>query len=189
MCGIIGDTYDLRKVLSMAYGGLTVFFALLSIPGFLNMTSLPYYYFVQIFIGIFNAFLLPCLIAIMGNWFPKKNRGFLVGLWATCNNFGNIAGIQLAAWFLETQEYHWPYLMVLASVLGLVVTLVVWFFLIPHPSLVGINVEEMNEKEAMLMAVSGDKEVFEEVLRTSMVGGGVVQPEVIAENIKHSKAF
>jgi sugar phosphate permease len=48
---------------------------------------------VQIFIGIFNAFLLPCFIAIMGNWFPKKNRGFVVGLWATCNNFGNIAGI------------------------------------------------------------------------------------------------
>lgn len=61
------------------------------------MTSQAYFYFVQIFIGIFNAFLLPCFISIMANWFPKKNRGFIVGLWATCNNFGNIAGIQLAA--------------------------------------------------------------------------------------------
>jgi sugar phosphate permease len=37
----------------------------------------------------------------MGNWFPKKNRGFIVGLWATCNNFGNILGIELAAFLME----------------------------------------------------------------------------------------
>lgn len=76
---------------------MTVFFLLLSLAGFYDMTSQAYFYFVQIFIGIFNAFLLPCFISIMANWFPKKNRGFIVGLWATCNNFGNIAGIQLAA--------------------------------------------------------------------------------------------
>ncbi len=93
VCGIIGDTYDLRIVLTIAFGGLTVFFFLLSLGGFFELTSLAFYYSVQIPIGIFNAFLLPCLIAIMANWFPKKNRGLLVGLWATCNNFGNIAGI------------------------------------------------------------------------------------------------
>jgi sugar phosphate permease len=125
------------------------------------MTSLPYYYFVQIFIGIFNAFLLPCLIAIMGNWFPKKNRGLIVGLWATCNNFGNIAGIQLAAALIDDVfEKKWQWLMVLASVLGLIITIVVWFYLIPHPSLVGIHVEEMTQKEAILTTVAQDKEVF-----------------------------
>jgi sugar phosphate permease len=98
---VIGDIYDQRKVLSFAFGVLAIFFGLLSLPGFLNITSQVYYYFVQIFIGIFNAFLLPCMIDIMGNWFPKKNRGFIVGLWATCNNFGNIAGIQLAAYLMD----------------------------------------------------------------------------------------
>ena len=77
----------------MAFTGLAVFFALLSIAGFYDMTSQAYYYFVKIFAGIFNSFLLPCMIAMVGNWFPKKSRGFFVGVWATCNNFGNIAGI------------------------------------------------------------------------------------------------
>jgi len=89
-------------VLTIAFGGLTVFFALLSLPGFFEWTNQPFYYFVQIFIGVFNAFLFPCFIAIVGNWFPKKNRGFLVGFWATCNNFGNIAGVQVAAALLDT---------------------------------------------------------------------------------------
>jgi MFS family permease len=98
------------------------------------MTSQPYFYFVQIFIGIFNAFLLPCMIDIMGNWFPKKNRGFIVGLWATCNNFGNILGIELAAFLMEyVFENEWQWLMVLASVFALVMCLIVFFFLVPHP--------------------------------------------------------
>jgi sugar phosphate permease len=39
ICGIIGDTYNLRYVLSFAYAGLTIFFALLSLPGFLDLTN------------------------------------------------------------------------------------------------------------------------------------------------------
>ena len=93
ICGVVGDAYDQRKVLTIAFVFLAIFFALLSLAGFFDMTSQPYFYFVQIVIGIFNSFLLPCFIAIMGNWFPKKNRGFIVSMWATCNNFGNIAGI------------------------------------------------------------------------------------------------
>jgi hypothetical protein len=43
---------------------------------------------------------------------------------------------------------------------------VVWFFLIPHPEDVGIFVEEMTEKEA-LIASAQDKEIFEKVIRPS----------------------
>lgn len=107
VCGILGDSYNQRYVLSIAFFFLTIFFALLALPGFFGWTSHPYWYFVQIFIGVFNSFLLPCMIAIMGNWFPKKNRGFIVGMWATCNNFGNIAGIQVAAWLLDVFNGKW----------------------------------------------------------------------------------
>ena len=72
---------------------LAVFFMLLSFPGFFDITNQAYFYFVMIVIGIFNALPFPIFISIMGNWFPKKNRGFLAGLWATCTNFGNIVGI------------------------------------------------------------------------------------------------
>ncbi len=110
VCGILGDNYNQRKVLSIAFAGLGVSFLLLSFAGFFKINNLAYFYFVQILIGIFNAFLLPCMIAIMGNWFPKKNRGLLVSLWSTCNNFGNIAGLQLAALMLDGFDHHWEYL-------------------------------------------------------------------------------
>lgn len=46
ICGVIGDSYDQRKVLTVALGNLTVFFFLLSLAGFFDMTSQPYFYFV-----------------------------------------------------------------------------------------------------------------------------------------------
>jgi MFS transporter, OPA family, glycerol-3-phosphate transporter len=39
VCGIVGDSYDQRIVLTVAFSGLTVFFGLLSLPGFFNWTS------------------------------------------------------------------------------------------------------------------------------------------------------
>ena len=93
--------------MSVAYGVLTIFVILLSFAGFFNITSQAYYYFVVCVIGGFNAFLFPCFVAIMGNWFPKKSRGFLVSLWATCTNTGNIIGIQIAAALLKLYNDKW----------------------------------------------------------------------------------
>jgi len=48
---------------------------------------------VMVLIGALNAMLWPSFISIVGHWFPKSSRGFLAGLWSTCNNTGNIIGI------------------------------------------------------------------------------------------------
>lgn len=93
VCGIIGDTFDQRKILTLALLGLGISFFLLGLPGYLEWYSQPYFIVIMMTIGTLNAFLWPCFIAILGNWFPKKSRGFLAGLWATCNNSGNIVGI------------------------------------------------------------------------------------------------
>ena len=73
--------------------GLGILFALLGLPGLLDWYYIPYFYLIMSLIGVLNAMLWPCFIAILGAWFPKKTRGFLAGLWATCNNTGNILGI------------------------------------------------------------------------------------------------
>jgi sugar phosphate permease len=183
ICGILGDSYNQRYVLSVAFLGLAIFIGLLALPGFCGWTSQPYYYFVQIFIGIFNSFLLPCMIAIMGNWFPKKNRGFIVGMWATCNNFGNIAGIQIAAWLLKLFKGQWQWLMVIAAVMSFIIFLVVFFFLIPNPLDVNIFVEELTEKEA-LIAVATDRDVYDNVIRNSLA-----QPAAVVQQVRLSQQF
>ena len=60
---------------------------------FLNFFNTPFLIIVQGLVGILNAFLWPSMIGIIGMWFPKKSRGFIGGLWATCNNTGNIVAI------------------------------------------------------------------------------------------------
>jgi sugar phosphate permease len=96
LSGVIGDSFDQRKVLTMAFLGLGLSFFGLGLPGFWDMSNgFLYYYFifVMILIGALNALLWPSFISILGQWFPKKTRGFLAGLWSTCNNTGNIIGI------------------------------------------------------------------------------------------------
>ena len=34
----------------------------------------------------------PAIVAVMGNWFGKKNRGLLMGIWNAHTSVGNILG-------------------------------------------------------------------------------------------------
>ena len=51
--------------------------------------------------GIVNAFIVVSLLLVISNWFPRKNRGLIVGLWATYQNVGNIIGSQIGALILN----------------------------------------------------------------------------------------
>lgn len=89
----------------------------------------------------------------MGQWFPKKNRGLIVGFWATCNNVGNILGIQIAAWLMNYFGDHWEYLMVTISIVTLIAGVVIFLYLVPEPIMVGVIIDEYTEKEAIIDTV------------------------------------
>ena len=97
ICGVLGDNYNQRKVLTFGMTCMSICYFLLSLLGFFDVTNQVPFYLILSMIGTFNAFLLPCMISINGNWFAKKSRGLLIGVWMSCNNFGNIVGMQLAA--------------------------------------------------------------------------------------------
>jgi sugar phosphate permease len=120
---------------------------LLGLPGFFDITSQAYFYFAKSIIGIFNALLFPSMVAILGNWISKKNRGLLIGLWATCNNFGNIVGIQFAALLMRLFEGHWGWLQVVVGITAAVMSVIIFFFLEPEPARLGITIEELTERE------------------------------------------
>lgn len=92
VCGVLGDNYNQRYVLTTGYCGMGLLYAVLSLGGFFDIVAQPFYYSVLSGIGLLNATLLPCMISINGNWFSKKSRGFIVGFWMSCNNAGNILG-------------------------------------------------------------------------------------------------
>ena len=95
--------------------------------------------------GVFNSFLFPNFVSIMSNWFSRKNRGFLIGLWATANNVGNIVGIQLSAGLLTAFDNRWEFLLMIVSVTQFLMAIVLAIFLVPEPSHLGITIDDLTE--------------------------------------------
>lgn len=63
-----------------------------ALPGTFNWYHKGWFIFIRAVIGIANAFVWPPIMATLGAWFPKKGRGLIIGIWATCNNVGHIGG-------------------------------------------------------------------------------------------------
>jgi len=77
---------------------------------------------------------------MLGNWYSKKNRGLIIGAWATCANIGNIIGIQLAAILIDVFEGKWENLMFINSATMITISLLYWIWLVPHPGRLGITI-------------------------------------------------
>ena len=103
--------------------------------------------------GIFNSAIFPNFISIMSNWFPKKNRGALVGFWATANNFGNIVGIQLASWLMKVFDGKWQFLLLIIGVFLFGVAILNMIFLVPEPEMIGIEIDQGDVVETLINAI------------------------------------
>ena len=102
---MIGDSINKRVVLGISYAIQAVGFGLMGLAGLAAYSSHiegeddAYHHrlwmFLMIFMGIgfVQSVDLPALIAIMGNWTHRGNRGFVTGLWSTCGSVGNILGL------------------------------------------------------------------------------------------------
>lgn len=44
-------------------------------------------------VGLATSLIFSSYVAILGEWFPKKGRGTIIGIWATSINIGNIIGV------------------------------------------------------------------------------------------------
>ncbi|KAL3082874.1 hypothetical protein niasHS_010676 [Heterodera schachtii] len=93
--GWLGDRLKINPLMVVAFGmvgsALTLT-AFGSIPFWFNFYSVPWYLFTYALFGVVQACGWPNEVAIMANWFPKTNRGFIMGMWAACQPFGNILG-------------------------------------------------------------------------------------------------
>ena len=73
--------------------------------------------------------------------------------------------------------------MIVAASFTTIFTLLIFFFIVPDPEDIGIIVEEMTEKEALIASAS-EKEVFDRIIAKK-----VASPQEIIDEIKTSTIY
>ncbi|XP_078448197.1 putative glycerol-3-phosphate transporter 1 [Wolffia australiana] len=143
--GHLGDRLDLRIFLTAGMAGTGLFTALFGAGYWLNIHSFYYYLGVQMLAGLCQSTGWPSVVAVMGNWFGKKKRGLIMGLWNAHTSVGNIAGSLVAAAMLR-YGWGWSFAVPGAAIAG--AALLVFFFLPVSPLAVGSEEEDSFEVKA-----------------------------------------
>ena len=93
--------------------------------------------------GLAQATGWPSTVGVMANWTTRSERGTLMGVWATCYQFGGVAATAWAAWWLSMQGWRGAFFAA-SSVLTLI-WFYVYFFVRNNPEDVGLTLEDPDE--------------------------------------------
>lgn len=160
--GHLGDRLDLRVFLTIGMMG-TGFLALLFGFGYwLRIHSFYYFLIIQMFAGLFQSTGWPSVVAVIGNWFGKKKRGLIMGIWNAHTSVGNISGSLIAAALLE---YGWGWSFAIPGLLIAIFGLVVFLLLSVSPETVGAKQVEDGHSSPK----QNSKELTEPLLKKEQV--------------------
>ncbi|CAI8026915.1 Glucose-6-phosphate exchanger SLC37A2, partial [Geodia barretti] len=135
--GLIADRVNVRYFLTAGMIGSGVFVGLLGVAYYGKIHNITYFILVQIGVGVFESTGWPGVVAVMGNWFGKKRRGLLLGVWNSHTSVGNILGTVVPAiWAVPGRPWSWSFLV--PAFVMIVVGVLVFFFLITDPAHVGL---------------------------------------------------
>jgi hypothetical protein len=135
--GLIADRVNLRYFLTIGMIGSGVCVGLLGVAYYAQIHNIAYFILVQIVVGVFESTGWPGVVAVMGNWFGKKRRGLLLGVWNAHTSVGNILGTAVPAiWAVPGKPWGWSFFV--PAFVMIVVGIIVFFFLITDPAHVGL---------------------------------------------------
>ncbi|KAL0298405.1 UNVERIFIED_CONTAM: putative glycerol-3-phosphate transporter 1 [Sesamum radiatum] len=157
--GHAGDRMDLRIFLTIGMVGTGLFTALFGIGYWANVHVFYYYLIVQMLAGLFQSTGWPSVVAVIGNWFGKKKRGLIMGIWNAHTSLGNITGSVVASILLK---YGWGWSMVVPGLGIAFVGIVLFLFLPVSPESVGASMDD----DELLSPRKEGEEVTEPLLRT-----------------------
>ncbi|KAM7273717.1 hypothetical protein ACFE04_028381 [Oxalis oulophora] len=140
--GHLGDRMNLRIFLTIGMVGTGIFTALFGIGYWANIHNFYYFLILQVLAGLFQSTGWPSVVAVVGNWFGKKKRGLIMGIWNAHTSIGNISGSLIASSMLA---YGWGWSFVLPGVLITFVGIVLFLLLPVDPESVGAYEDEDEE--------------------------------------------
>ncbi|XP_050385689.1 putative glycerol-3-phosphate transporter 1 [Argentina anserina] len=137
--GHFGDRTNLRIFLTIGMVGTGVFTSLFGIGYWGTIHSFYYYLAVQMLAGLFQSTGWPSVVAVVGNWFGKKKRGLIMGIWNAHTSVGNITGSLVASALLQ---YGWGWSFVVPGLIIATMGVVVFLFLPVTPESVGVSEDD-----------------------------------------------
>ncbi|KAK3158665.1 hypothetical protein QOZ80_2AG0140030 [Eleusine coracana subsp. coracana] len=132
--GHIGDRVDLRILLTVGMVGTGLFTAAFGAGYWLDIHSFYYFLVIQVIAGLFQSTGWPSVVAVVGNWFGKRRRGLIMGIWNAHTSVGNISGSLIAAALLK---FGWGWSFVVPGAMIALVGLMVFLFLPAGPEAIG----------------------------------------------------
>jgi DHA2 family multidrug resistance protein-like MFS transporter len=118
--GALSDRLGRAKILQ---GGLVLF--CMANLGALFCTNATHLIIARAFMGMGVAMMQPCILAVIVNVFPWKERGKAIGIWGGMQSFGVALGPILGGVILET--FHWKWIFGLNISVATTALLLGWF--------------------------------------------------------------
>jgi sugar phosphate permease len=163
--GWLGDRFSPTFVVGLGLLGSTLCLLLIifgaSSDGIVQDAALSGTYFlgVQLIHGLFQATGGPVNTAIMGNWFSKKGRGLIFGLW-TCHQYvGDIVAALASAYILSLENVDWRMCIWVPAVLNGIWSYINFFHLPSTPAdaqIITVAAKEAEDKARALKASGGE---------------------------------
>ncbi|XP_022736277.1 putative glycerol-3-phosphate transporter 1 isoform X2 [Durio zibethinus] len=166
--GHLGDRLNLRIFLTVGMVGTGLFTSLFGVGYWAKIHSFYYFLVVQTIAGLFQSTGWPSVVAVVGNWFGKKKRGLIMGIWNAHTSVGNITGSLIASALLS---YGWGWSFVVPGLLIAFIGMLVFLLLPVSPESVGADREEdevdspmKNEEEVTEPLLGSDTELKEKAV-------------------------
>ncbi|KAK4262550.1 hypothetical protein QN277_028098 [Acacia crassicarpa] len=172
VAGHLGDTLDLRLFLTTGMIGSGIFVGIFGMGYFWNVHSFWFYLVMQMIAGLFQATGWPCVVAVVGNWFGKRKRGLIMGVWNAHTSVGNISGSLLAASVLDL---GWGWSFILPAALMVFGGLLVYLFLPAYPEDVHYDEEARPQSTKVIITSEGEADLAPVEGSVSRTSVGVIE--------------
>ncbi|KAF3955033.1 hypothetical protein ACB098_10G037000 [Castanea mollissima] len=168
VAGHLGDTLDLRLFLTTGMIGSGIFVGIFGMGYFWNVHVFWFYLVMQMVAGLFQATGWPSVVAVIGNWFGKRKRGLIMGIWNAHTSVGNITGSLLAASVLN---YGWGWSFIVPGAVIVMGGILVYSFLPAYPEDIGFTCPQGSATTTNVAAEFNDEEA--QISKRNVVRGEI----------------
>ncbi|XP_027201719.2 glucose-6-phosphate exchanger SLC37A2-like [Dermatophagoides pteronyssinus] len=142
--GYFAERSDLRYFISGALILCGIMCIILGLSHQLKIHSETFFIIMECLNGILQTTGWPTVVAIVGVWFGNRKKGLILGIWNLHTSFGNILGLVIAGAFVDID---WGFSFIIPGLICIVVAILSFLFLIPHPNDIGIDVESIDNEQ------------------------------------------